>query len=556
MEFKPRCYLPAPLNDLLGKDLNQVSDFFSKEAEEVFKVQTTDQAYIFMIMYFDKLAQINPQTMRKDRQCIKLINAYNVMLKHFLEESLKYTPDSIHHALHKLKLHNYVITLMDHNESNGMGHGDRGVDSPELTHQKAKAKELINLLTDYAAWYKGDRLMLRPCAHLVARKCESIGSMDITFPKTMTQLDEDYIPEEIDFNAKQDGKVCIIVKQGTRISAFSYELDRLRRSLNPRTSSALYFRCKGPVKHFNVNDEVIADNSEIFVELNKAIGFQFKAYINACTLDKLLNDQKSAMFAIEADPKRPKVVLAGFNTYKMNGLMNMTGEFHCEEGHVGSVYNVFRVEKPQKPQKTWIERITALEQKTALYPLPGDQRLSSGVHLPMHERLSRLEDFYSRHPLGVRIDRQMPMFKRIDILEEIVVAHLREILEHTERDVARMEAEVAVARRSRAPESVAPTPARHPSPRLASHRERSSTAHESGSTAPSPRLASQRERSSTAHESVATAHEESVATAQSGSATRHSSRGGRRKRRTVRNGARRSRKNAGARRARLSTKYI
>lgn len=124
--------------------------------------------------------------------------------------------------------------------------GDDVPDTTDISTKKAKAQNLMNLLSNYSAWFVDGHLMMRPGAFLepwneinVRRDngtcSRRLRTMHITFPSTMTELDDDLIPKEVPFVfPAEKGKICIILKQGDRISASTYDIDRLKvRSTRP-----------------------------------------------------------------------------------------------------------------------------------------------------------------------------------------------------------------------------------------------------------------------------------------------------------------------------------
>jgi hypothetical protein len=511
--------------------------------QPVFLEQPISEVYLFMAQYFPRLEDLRRPLPKY------LIDAYTVMLQHFLESALPYSADSVHRYLRRLKLNAEVCRLMHYSEQNGMGEADDDdanivKDSAELSRQKAKAKELMDMLTGYAAWYSTNgRLMMRPCASFVARTCEKVHAKEVELPAKMIELDEYSMQSSVTFNAEQDGKVCIVIND-RQVTASVHDLDRLKRAINPRTSSSLYLKCKGPIRHFTIDDNAVDDTSQLFVELGKAIGLPFKAYVNACTLQRFLKDKTSAVFVLEPDPQRAAIVLAGASTYRMAGDMSMVGEFHCEEGHTGSVYKVFKLGGSTSPASPKAPRVSQLDLRQLA--LEASRTTASQARTEARSELHR---------------RQVP---RDQLDGAMQWAHRELIHEASELRRQAREARAEAPHESAVAESVAPRDTRR-APRAAERVERL----EQLSARPlSPiegrtlaerveRLEQLSARPPSQSEgrvplSVRIDRLEQQARDDAPSSASSGGRSRRLNRRT--NGARRSRKNAGARRARLSTK--
>ena len=217
-------YVRAPLDQVVYQVVNALyTEILSKPD---FKEQTGKAVYVFMEKYFEILEPL-PAELPKH-----LFDTYIVMLKHFLESALPYSAKSVNTHLKKLKLNKYAVRIMNNCEHNGFGEDDAEEDTMELSREKAKGKELMNVLAEYSAWYNhNNELMLMPCAFFVAKKCEEVHSKTIDFPDKMDTLDEYSIPIEVPFNAAEHGKVCIIQKTHRKITASSHDLEQTVREI-------------------------------------------------------------------------------------------------------------------------------------------------------------------------------------------------------------------------------------------------------------------------------------------------------------------------------------
>jgi hypothetical protein len=101
----------------------------------------------------------------------------------------------------------------------------------------------------------------------------------------MTDLEE---YSDIPFNASRANYLCMVIKDGKHIHAFSVPLELLYKGVNPRTPVWMYMKCKGPSHSLYITDEEVYSN-RLYLNIAK-LGVPQPAYVD-------INELKTALSA-------------------------------------------------------------------------------------------------------------------------------------------------------------------------------------------------------------------------------------------------------------------
>jgi len=158
----------------------------------------------------------------------------------------------------------------------------------------------------------------------------------VVYPATMTDL-EDY--SDIPFNASRTTYLCIVIKDGKRIHAFSVPLKLLYKGVNPRTPEWMYMKCKGPSHSLSITDAEVYSN-RLYLNIAK-MGVPQPAYVDINELNTALNAGHEVIILQPKEVSGTKLITQISSAYLYKVPQNAVGSSHCEVGQMGGFYEVY-----------------------------------------------------------------------------------------------------------------------------------------------------------------------------------------------------------------------
>jgi hypothetical protein len=158
----------------------------------------------------------------------------------------------------------------------------------------------------------------------------------VVYPSTMTEL-EDYT--DIPFDSARAGHLCVVIKDGTSIQAFSVPLDLLRKGINPRTPPWLYMKCKGPSHSLSITDSQVYSD-KLYLNIAK-MGVPQTGYVDINELKTVINARHKVIILQPIEVAGTKLITQIASAYLYKVPQNAVSSSHCEVGQLGGFYEVY-----------------------------------------------------------------------------------------------------------------------------------------------------------------------------------------------------------------------
>ena len=217
---------------------------------------------------------------------------------------------------------------------------------------------------------------------------------------------------DVPFNPNVPDKFCIVVEDGSHVSAATFDIDIVRNAINPRTPRWLYMTCVRAITGYYIDDATV--HHDLYLGLQK-IGFPQQVYVNVNQIHTAISNGHSCVIVKPrmrgGHPYVPP--LASASLFKVHG--GVMGRSHCEVGHVGGIYDLF-LPAPVVVRPTVAVPVAAV---AAVAPVAPDF-LNRPVHPDIVQLLTMSDDYHNDR----LDDEETDTFERLR--RETVVERLRD----------------------------------------------------------------------------------------------------------------------------------
>ena len=217
------------------------------------------------------------------------------------------------------------------------------------------SEQLLEVFEDHGIFYKqhNGEVFIIPAAFIELHNV-ALPQTPMAAPATMFDLE---MYADVPFNSNVPGNLCIVVQDGVHISAASFDVDMVRKAINPRVPRWLFMTCVAPIHGYYIGENTV--HHDLYLGLQK-IGFPQQLYVDVnqlhtailnghtCVIIKprmVASDAAAIAAAVAAGLAAPPALikyvpqLAAASLFKTMGK-NVVGRSHCEVGHLGGIYDV------------------------------------------------------------------------------------------------------------------------------------------------------------------------------------------------------------------------
>jgi hypothetical protein len=244
-------------------------------------------------------------------------STYALLYKVFLENTLQFSPESVHQVLMSMPRLNETLC------------------APDMFGNVRLGDEILEVFEDHGAYYRPNGIVYLKPAALMRLQTVVLPQTPMVAPAQMFDLDEF---GDVPFNPNVPDKFCIVVEDGTHVSAATFDIDIVRKAINPRTPRWLYMTCVRAITGYYIDDATV--HHHLYLGLQK-MGFPQQVYVDVNQLHTAIsNGHRCVIVKPRVVGGRPYVPpLASASLFKVHG--NVMGRSHCEVGHIGGIYDLF-----------------------------------------------------------------------------------------------------------------------------------------------------------------------------------------------------------------------